>query len=98
MVRGRAGVEALGVRARDTLTGELVEIEGDGRVGLYVCGPTVYGDIHLGNARAPLFWDVAACYLSLPFNPRTSCRACQAGGAIGKCRRDWFGTEIPFHN
>lgn len=36
--------------------------------------------------------------LSLPFSPRTSCRACQAGGAIGKCRRDWFGTEIPFQN
>jgi cysteinyl-tRNA synthetase len=51
------------VRVRDTLTGELVGIGQDGRIGLYVCGPTVYNDIHIGNARAPLFWDVAVRYL-----------------------------------
>ncbi|MEJ7633130.1 MAG: cysteine--tRNA ligase, partial [Rubrobacteraceae bacterium] len=32
-------------------------------VGLYVCGPTVYNHIHIGNVRAPLFWDVVARYL-----------------------------------
>ncbi len=32
-------------------------------MGLYVCGPTVYGHVHIGNARAPLFWDVVVRYL-----------------------------------
>jgi len=41
------------VRLRDTLTGELRELEParDGTIGFYVCGPTVYGRIHVGNAR-----------------------------------------------
>jgi cysteinyl-tRNA synthetase len=41
------------VRLHDTRTGELTELrprEGR-RVGIYACGPTVYGRIHVGNAR-----------------------------------------------
>jgi len=45
------------------LTGGEVGIGQDGKIGLYVCGPTVYDHIHIGNARAPLFWDVVARYL-----------------------------------
>ncbi len=41
----------------------MVEVGQDGKIGLYVCGPTVYDHIHIGNARAPLFWDVVARYL-----------------------------------
>ncbi|MDY0074731.1 MAG: cysteine--tRNA ligase [Acholeplasmataceae bacterium] len=34
------------------------------RVSMYICGPTVYGDIHLGNARPIIFFDVFKRYLS----------------------------------
>ena len=48
---------------RDTLSGRPVEVGENGKIGLYICGPTVYNHIHVGNARAPLFWDVVARYL-----------------------------------
>ena len=41
------------IRIQDTLTGDLRQLEPrrPGRVGIYACGPTVYGRIHVGNAR-----------------------------------------------
>ncbi|HEY3192695.1 MAG TPA: cysteine--tRNA ligase [Solirubrobacterales bacterium] len=41
------------IRIQDTLTGETRELEpgSRGQVGIYACGPTVYGRIHIGNAR-----------------------------------------------
>src|SRR5918997_1565556 len=53
----------MSVYVRDTLSGGRVEVGESGRIGLYVCGPTVYNHIHIGNARAPLFWDVVVRYL-----------------------------------
>ncbi|HEV2743097.1 MAG TPA: class I tRNA ligase family protein, partial [Rubrobacter sp.] len=53
----------MSVFVRDSLSGGMVEVGREGRIGLYVCGPTVYDHIHVGNARAPLFWDVVVRYL-----------------------------------
>jgi len=35
----------------------------EGKVGMYVCGPTVYGDAHLGHARPGVTFDVVFRYM-----------------------------------
>jgi len=41
------------IRIQDTLSGQVRELHPGSRgdVGIYACGPTVYGRIHIGNAR-----------------------------------------------
>ncbi|MBQ2374527.1 MAG: cysteine--tRNA ligase [Alistipes sp.] len=42
---------------------EVFEPLNEGRVGMYVCGPTVYGDPHLGHARPSITFDLMFRYL-----------------------------------
>lgn len=35
----------------------------DGKIGMYVCGPTVYSNVHLGNVRTFMSFDVVFRYL-----------------------------------
>jgi len=53
------------IRFRDTLSGELRPLEPiePGHVGIYSCGPTVYGPTHIGNFRSFLFADILVRYL-----------------------------------
>jgi len=51
------------VRIRDTLSGELREVEPAGQVGIYACGPTVYSRIHIGNARPFVVFSLLARFL-----------------------------------
>ncbi len=53
------------IRLYNTKTREKVDFETRerGKVGMYVCGPTVYNYIHIGNARTFISFDVIRRYL-----------------------------------
>ena len=48
------------IKLYDTLsrTKKPVTADASGRVSMYVCGPTVYGRAHIGNARPAVVFDV----------------------------------------
>ncbi len=46
-----------------TRTKQLFKPLHEGHVGMYVCGPTVYGDAHLGHARPAITFDILFRYL-----------------------------------
>jgi len=52
------------IHVENSLTGEKEPFSPvhDGRVGMYVCGPTVYSDVHLGNARTFTSFDLIFRY------------------------------------
>ena len=52
-------------RLYDTATSEVRELalRNPGKVGIYLCGPTVYGPPHLGHGRATLVYDILRRYL-----------------------------------
>jgi cysteinyl-tRNA synthetase len=52
------------IQLHDTRTGQLAPlVADDGRVGIYACGPTVYGRIHIGNARPFVVFSLFKRYL-----------------------------------
>ena len=51
------------VRIKDSLTGRLQTIDPAQEVGIYVCGPTVYSRIHIGNARPFVVFSLLARFL-----------------------------------
>ncbi len=54
------------IKVTNTLTGKKEELEPlqAGEIKMYVCGPTVYDDIHIGNARSAVNFDVIRKYLT----------------------------------
>ncbi len=56
---------AMSLRLRNTLSGQLEPFQplATGRVGVYSCGPTVYGPSHVGNFRSYVFADLLVRYL-----------------------------------
>ena len=53
------------LKVTNTLTGKKEEFQplDPPQVKMYVCGPTVYGDIHIGNARSQVNFDAIRKYL-----------------------------------
>jgi cysteinyl-tRNA synthetase len=53
------------IRLHDSLTNDVRRLEprDEGRVGIYVCGPTVYSRIHVGNARPYVVFALYARFL-----------------------------------
>lgn len=52
------------IKIYNTLSGKIDEFKPikDGEVSMYVCGPTVYNYIHIGNARPAIFFDTVRRY------------------------------------
>jgi cysteinyl-tRNA synthetase len=53
------------ITLHDTLTGKVLPLEPrePGKVGIYACGPTVYGRVHVGNARPFVVFSLLKRYL-----------------------------------
>ncbi|MCH2085088.1 MAG: cysteine--tRNA ligase [Saprospiraceae bacterium] len=58
-------MENRNIYIKNTLSGkkELFKPLVQGKVGMYVCGPTVYGEPHLGHARSAVTFDIVFRYL-----------------------------------
>jgi len=56
----------MSIRFHDSRLRKIVELDtrDSGRVSMYVCGPTVYNLIHIGNARTFLWFDFIRRYLA----------------------------------
>ncbi len=56
----------MGLVIYNSLTNKMEEFKpiNGNKVNMYVCGPTVYGYIHIGNARPVIFYDMLRRYLA----------------------------------
>ena len=86
---------------QNTLSGEkevfkpLVE----GHIGMYVCGPTVYSDVHLGNVRTFLSFDVIFRYLKfLGYKVRYVRNITDVGHLVGDDGEDKIGKKARLEN
>src|SRR4051794_8102908 len=68
--RERYGRRAM-IRLHDTMTREKREFvpQDPKRITMYVCGPTVYGRAHIGNARPAVVFDTLARLIRRQFGP-----------------------------
>src|SRR5579872_7202634 len=51
------------LRIYNTLSGEKEPLPEQKKIRLFICGPTVYDYLHIGNARTYIFFDFFAKYL-----------------------------------
>ena len=56
----------MGLRIYNSLTNKIEDFKPlkENKVTMYVCGPTVYSTIHIGNARPVVFFDIVKRYLT----------------------------------
>ena len=56
----------MGLRIYNSLSNKIEDFKpiNEGKVTMYVCGPTVYNKIHIGNARPVVFFDIVKRYLT----------------------------------
>ena len=56
----------MAIRVHDTLRRETVELapRDPGQISMYLCGPTVYNYVHIGNARTIAWYDLIRRYLT----------------------------------
>lgn len=56
----------MGLKIYNSLTNKIEDFVPyeEGKVTMYVCGPTVYNKIHIGNARPVVFFDIVKRYLT----------------------------------
>ncbi len=64
------------LKLHNTYNGQIEEFKPieDNKVRMYVCGPTVYDNAHLGHARCYITWDVLYRYLKFKGYDVTYCR------------------------
>src|SRR5687767_2879647 len=56
----------MAIKVHDTMRRSTVALEprDAGQISMYLCGPTVYNYVHIGNARTIVWYDMIRRYLS----------------------------------